>query len=75
VFRDVPIQPFVTCGSNPPLGDVVIVRQKLRLAELATRGLDGSTPRLDVANSRSSPALVHPAPTRRTTARCAPMTH
>lgn len=42
VFSDIPIQPFVTCGSDPPLGDVALVRQKLRLAELAARGLDGS---------------------------------
>ncbi len=80
VFSDIPIQPFVTCMKDPPLGDVAFVRHKLRLAELAARGLDGSDvaiaivddgidldhlttklgsrPRLDAANSWSSPTMV-----------------
>lgn len=82
IFSDLPIQPFVTCANDPPLGDVALVRQKLRVDALAARGLDGSgvaiaivdngidlehltaklgaAPRLDVANSWSSPALATP---------------
>lgn len=82
IFSDLPIQPFVTCLDDPPLGDVALVRQKLRVDALAARGLDGSdvaiaivdngidlehltaklgvAPRLDAANSWSSPALATP---------------
>jgi len=42
VFADIPIQPFVTCGDDPPLGDVALVRQKLQAAALAAKGLDGT---------------------------------
>ncbi len=82
VFADPRIQPFVTCGGDPPLGDVALVRQKLQVAALAAKGLEGADvavaimdtginlahvaaklgtmPRLDVANSWSTPALTTP---------------
>ncbi len=82
VFADIPIQPFVTCGDDPALGDVALVRRKLQAEALAARGLDGTdvaiaimdngidlahlaaklgtAPRLDVANSWSTPALTTP---------------
>ena len=44
VFADPRIEPFVTCGSTPALGNVAGVAAKLRLATLTAggRGLDGT---------------------------------
>ena len=42
VFADPKIQPFITCGGTVPIGDAARVKQKLRVAQLAAKGLDGT---------------------------------
>ena len=41
VFSDPEIAPFLTCGGSPAVGRVVDVANKLQLAALAAKGLDG----------------------------------
>jgi len=42
IFADPQISHFLTCGGTPPVGTHVDVAQKLNVAGLAGRGLDGS---------------------------------
>lgn len=42
VFADPRIEPFVTCGGTPPVGDAAAVAARMNLAALHARGLDGS---------------------------------
>ncbi len=41
-FADPQIDTFLTCGGDPPVGDVALVKQRLDVARLAANGLDGS---------------------------------
>ncbi|MGE5152153.1 MAG: S8 family serine peptidase [Rhodospirillaceae bacterium] len=42
IFSDPVIAPFLTCGGTPPVGGTTEVRQQLKTAALAGRGLDGT---------------------------------
>ena len=42
LFADPQIQPFLTCGGSPPVGNTALVKAKLQVAQLAAKGLDGS---------------------------------
>lgn len=42
VFSDPKIAPFITCGGDPAVGHDGDVKQKLNIAALAARGLDGA---------------------------------
>ena len=42
LFCDAQIQPFVTCGGSPAVGDAALVGQRLAVAQLAALGLDGA---------------------------------
>ena len=42
LFADPVIEPFLTCGGTPPVGDAALVAKHLGVATLAGRGMDGT---------------------------------
>ncbi|MBG0830000.1 S8 family serine peptidase [Planomonospora sp. ID67723] len=51
VFADPVIEPYLTCGGDPPVGDWHDVERLLAVAELAAGGLDGSEVALAVLDT------------------------
>ncbi|MGC5016377.1 S8 family peptidase [Streptosporangium sp. DT93] len=58
VFADPAIQPGVTCGGTPPVGDWHDVERLLGVADLAAEGLDGSGVALAILDSGVNRAHV-----------------